>query len=579
MNGLGAIAKTAKKIGRNDPCPCGSGRKYKHCCQAKDAGAESRSTPAFEASPPADPKARLKALSLLAKEQVGAGQWANAIVTYSQIAELDPMNPQAHYDLGAAWLSSGRQAEAAASFQRAVDLRPGSNGALRRQIDRLQAEGHSSDALRACRRLSRTGDNAFERRHYLAKALMLAGKPEEAEKELRRVLAQAPHLAATQLDLARILLERGMFDEAAEHATHAVETIPSAFYELTLARRMMETDRPLVDRIRVLVERADIVSLARITIHFGLGKAYDDLGDYAEAMRQYEAANQLRAMSVRLDRQSLVEQYDRSIASFTAEALARVRPPITRRREDDLPVFIVGMPRSGTTLVEQILSSHPAVAAGDELSFWIDRLANLKDSTIDRIEGGGLSEAADEYRRLLRQIGPDALRVTDKAPFNFEFLGQLRLLFPEARIIHCRRRPIDTGLSIFFMNFATSHRYAWDRGDIVFAYRQYERLMDHWRRVLPSDGFTEVQYETLVADREAETRRLIAFCGLDWDEACLAPERNERRVKTSSLWQARQPVYKTSVERWRRYEPWLGELRELLTEAEAGPLAAMVGAG
>jgi tetratricopeptide (TPR) repeat protein len=353
-----------------------------------------------------------------------------------------------------------------------------------------------------------------------------------------------------------------MFDEAAQHAAQAVETIPSALYELALAKRMTETDRPLVDRIRVLVERAGMVALARITIHFGLGKAYDDLGDYAEAMRQYDAANQLRAMSVRLDRQALVERYDRSIDSFTTEALARVRLPITRRPDDDLPVFIVGMPRSGTTLLEQILSSHPAVAAGDELAFWIDRLSNSKDSRIDSIEAGALSEAAEEYRRLLRRIGPESLRVTDKAPFNFEFLGQLRLLLPDARIIHCRRRPIDTALSIFFMNFASSHSYAWDRGDVVFAYRQYERLMDHWRRVLPSDRFTEVQYETLVADREAETRRLIAFCGLDWDDACLAPERNERRVKTSSLWQARQPVYRTSIERWRRYEPWLAAISQ-----------------
>jgi hypothetical protein len=232
-------------------------------------------------------------------------------------------------------------------------------------------------------------------------------------------------------------------------------------------------------------------------------------------------------------------------------------------------VFIVGMPRSGTTLLEQILSSHPAVAPGGELPFWIQRLDDSNASAIGRAEAGGLTEAAEEYLRLLRQIGPHALRVTDKAPFNFEFLGQLRLALPNARIIHCLRRPIDTGLSIFFTNFTQEQRYAWDQGDIVFQYRQYERLMDHWRRVLRPERFTEVQYETLVADREAETRRLIAFCGLDWDEACLAPERNDRKVQTSSLWQARQPVYKTSVERWRRYEPWLGELRELLPPEKA----------
>ncbi len=266
MNGPSATAKMAAKVGRNDPCPCGSGRKYKHCCQAKDAGAETRAAPAFEASPPADPKARLRALSLLAKEQTAAGQWANAIVTYSQIAELDPMNAQAHYDLGAAWLSSGRQAEAAASFQRAVDLRPGSNAPLRRQIDRLQAEGHSNDALRACRRLSRTGDSAFERRHYLAKALILEGNAEEAEKELRRLVAQAPRLTATRLELARLLLERGTFDEAAQQLAEVVEIIPSAFYELTLAKRMAEADRPLVERTRDLVERPGLDALARITI-------------------------------------------------------------------------------------------------------------------------------------------------------------------------------------------------------------------------------------------------------------------------------------------------------------------------
>jgi Sulfotransferase family len=143
----------------------------------------------------------------------------------------------------------------------------------------------------------------------------------------------------------------------------------------------------------------------------------------------------------------------------------------------------------------------------------------------------------------------------------------LHLALPRARFIHCRRHPVDTCLSIFFESFGAVEGYASDRGDLVFAYRQYERLMDHWRRVLPPGRFTEVRYETLVANREAETRRLVEFCGLDWDDACLAPERNARVVKTASMWQARQPVYATSVERWRRYEPWLGDLRELAPEA------------
>lgn len=158
--------------------------------------------------------------------------------------------------------------------------------------------------------------------------------------------------------------------------------------------------------------------------------------------------------------------------------------------------------------------------------------------------------------------------MTDKAPLNFELLWLIRLAFPNARIIHCRRNPIDVGLSIYFAHFWAHQTYAFDKSDIVFFYRRYQQLMAHWRSVLPPGHFTEVDYETLVAEPEAETRRLIDFLGLPWDDVCLAPENNVRSVKTASVWQARQPVHKTSVERWRRYEPWLGELRELRSETD-----------
>jgi hypothetical protein len=340
---------------------------------------------------------------------------------------------------------------------------------------------------------------------------------------------------------------------------------------------MTEADRPLVERMRRLLERADLNPIQRGTVHFGLGKAFDDLGDAAEAMRHFEAGNRLASGSRRLNRTGLVEYYDSLIADFSAEALARAeRPGTTALPGGDLPVLIVGMPRSGTTLTEQILSSHPSVAAGGELRFWGRQVippaadpfgrAERLPLRLGSVEADDLSRAAGEYRAVLRAIGPEALRVTDKEPHNFEQLGVIWKAWPDARVIHCRRRPIDICLSIYFNFF--NGKMAWDRADLVFQYRQYERLMEHWRNVLPADFFTEVEYETLVADREAETRRLVAFCGLEWDDACLAPERNARRIKTASLWQARQPVYRTSLERWRRYEPWLGELRELLPEAE-----------
>jgi Sulfotransferase family len=170
---------------------------------------------------------------------------------------------------------------------------------------------------------------------------------------------------------------------------------------------------------------------------------------------------------------------------------------------------------------------------------------------------------ARHYLATLRAIAPEATRVTDKSLGNFMLLGVLRCILPDATLIHCRRHPVDTALSIFTTNFDANFDFISDRSDLVFYFRQYQRLMAHWRAVLPPDRFIEIDYEALVADPEPQSRRLVAACGLDWDDACLAPHLNTRKITTASIWQARQPIYRSSVERWRRYEPWLGELREL----------------
>jgi tetratricopeptide (TPR) repeat protein len=512
-----------------------------------------------------------RALFLAATQHWDGGRWAEAISLFQEIARLDPNNPEAHYHLGVACLSVGRLAEAAVSLEPAAELKPGFDSALSQLAFALLRQGREPEALLVYRRLSQTADDPPARLHFSALALEMEGKLEESENELRRLVALAPQPAQSRALLGELLSKRGKFEEAARCLTHAAEDFPPAFEQLTAVKRMTEADRPLMDRMRLLAERPHLDMTLKTRLLFGLGKAFDDLGDYAEAMRHFEAANGLKAMSARLDRAALAARYDNIISSFTAEALERARQALAGLPDsgDDVPVFIVGMPRSGSTLIEQILSSHPAVAAGGELSFWVDRLRDWSASGANSLDAGTLFRAAEDYRAELRRIGPEARRVTDKRLWNFELLWLIRLALPDARIIHCRRNPVDTCLSIFFANFSAREDYAWDRGDLAFFYRQYERLMDHWRSALPPGRFTEVEYETLIADREAETRRLIAFCGLDWDEACLTPERNSRVVKTASLWQARQPVYATSVGRWRRYEPWLGELRDLMP-AEAG---------
>jgi len=298
-------------------------------------------------------------------------------------------------------------------------------------------------------------------------------------------------------------------------------------------------------------------------LHFSLGKALDDLKDYEAAMEHFDAANRLRHRTAKLDRARLVEQFDNLIARFTPEYFAG---HAALGCADETPLLVLGMPRSGTTLTEQIISSHPAVVGGGELPFWLDAGPAWDAGGLGSFTVGNARRVAEDYLALLRGLGPDAARITDKMPPNFMWIGLIHMIFPKARIIHCKRNPIDICLSIYSTYFTARMDFAASRGDLVFFYRQYERLMEHWRNVLPPEVYCETVYEDLIADRETRSRELIAFSGLEWNEACLVPEQNERAVRTASVWQARQPVYKTPVARWRRYEPWLGELRELVPE-------------
>ena len=278
-------------------------------------------------------------------------------------------------------------------------------------------------------------------------------------------------------------------------------------------------------------------------------------------MQHFDAADAVRRGSASFDSASFDLQIDRLIDRTTPDLIARA-PELGSG--DATPVLIVGMPRSGTTLVEQIVSSHPDAGAGGELNFWNERGAVWHEAGPAGTEAPFLDRAAAEYLGVLRAIVPNAARVTDKMPFNFLWAGLIHLAFPRATIIHCRRAAIDTALSIHQTHFHPGLAFPTGGAELVAYFGSYRRLTDHWRRVLPADRFIEVDYEGLTRAPEPAIRRIIACCGLSWDDACLRPEHNPRAVKTPSKWQTRQPIYRDSVERWRRYEPWLGPLRALL---------------
>jgi hypothetical protein len=296
-------------------------------------------------------------------------------------------------------------------------------------------------------------------------------------------------------------------------------------------------------------------------IHLALGKAADDLGEYERAMRHFDAADAVRRASAAFPS----EQFDRLVTQL----IEQMTPDLVARAPrlgtaDPIPVLIIGMPRSGTTLVEQIISSHPEVRAGGELNYWPKCGAQWHEAGAAGNEMAFLRKAASSYLRMLRAIGPKAVRVTDKNPFNFLWAGLIHLALPKATIIHCRRAAIDTALSIHQTLFDPSLAFPTGGDKLVAYFRSYQRLTDHWRSLMPPERFIEVEYEALTDDPDPVIRGLVAACGLTWHDACLRPDRNPQSVKTASRWQTRQPIYRASVGRWRRYEPFLGPLRPLV---------------
>jgi Flp pilus assembly protein TadD len=546
------------------------------------------------------PPRSVASLLALATRTLREGRPAEAVIPLSEAARLQPSNHVIQHDLGLACLEIGRVPEAIAAFRQAIASNPryadahfrlgialekiGDQGQALRAYDRatellprfteawfragalVYTMGHREEAIGCFRRAAATGPKTSFGRLGAARALLTEDRDAEAERVLRRTLALDPANAMAADLLGNLLAELGRFDEAREHLARAVELAPlmaGSYYDLVRCRPVTPDDAGLIARMEAALATPGLDAAQRLRVHLALGKAADDLCDYARAMQHFDAADAVRRASRSFDSAEFDRQIDRLIARSAAALGARMQDGGST---DATPVLILGMPRSGTTLVEQIISSHPEVAAGGELNFWNERGAVWHQAPPGDTDAAFLDAAASDYLTLLRSIGKRATRVTDKMPFNFLWAGLIHLAFPNATIIHCRRAAIDTVLSIHQTHFQPSLAFPTGGPELVAYYRSYRRLTDHWRQILPADRFIEVDYEALTGDPEPTIRGIIAACGLAWDDACLSPERNPRAVRTPSKWQTRQKIYRHSVERWRRYEPFLGCLGELRDE-------------
>jgi tetratricopeptide (TPR) repeat protein len=554
-------------------------------------------------------------LLALATELLRAGRPDDAIAPLRDAALLQPSNAIIQHDLGLACLEVGRVPDAIAALQRAVASNPryadayfrmgialeqlGDIGGALAAYDRatqllpslteawfragalLYTLGHLGEAIGCFRRAAATGGRSSFGRLGQARALVIEDRNQEAEQVLREMLVADPRSAMAYDLLGTVLSELGRFEEARACFERTVAIAPllaGSYYDLVRCRPVTNGDIGLLQGMQAALATQGLELGQRLRVYLAIGKAAEDLGDYALAMHHFDAADAVRRGASSFDSAALSVEIDRLIAHCTPEFIARA-PELGSR--DATPVLILGMPRSGTTLVEQIVTMHPEVGAGGELNFWNERGAEWQRPGADGNETPViirefeakefLAKAAADYLGVLRAIAPTAARVTDKMPFNFLWAGLIHVAFPRATIIHCRRAAIDTALSIHQTHFHPSMPFPTGGAELVAYFRGYQRLIDHWRSVLPADRFIEVDYEDLTRAPEPVIRRIIAACGLTWHDACLRPESNPRAVKTPSKWQTRQPIYRTSVARWRRYEPWLGSLRALVDDGVPPP--------
>ncbi len=456
-------------------------------------------------------------------------------------AELMPHDAESHGNLAHALLRIRRNDEAIAYLRRAVALQPQSPTAHVNLGNALREHGRSADAEAACHAALNLDANCVE-------ALCLSG-------ELRA--------------------DHGEFAAAEELFRQAIAVNPDyapPFVHIAAQRRLTPDDTAWRRGAEALLTRR-LPLEHEIGLRYALGKYCDDTGQYDEAFGHFRQANELsKRRAAPLDRAKLTQRVDAIMSGFEAASMRRCRSKSGSESQSgsgsgsELPVFIIGMPRSGTSLTEQILASHPSVYGAGELLFWHGAFAAYRRAEL-QTEGAGaalIPGMAEEYLARLTASSGGAARVVDKMPANFMYAGLIHAAFPNAKIIHVQRDPLDTCLSIYFQNFSRMGAYANDLDNLGFYYGEYLRITEHWRTALPATALLEMSYEELTTDPEAWTRRLLDFIGLPWDPKCLEFHQTDRVVITASQWQVRQKIHAASVGRWRHYEKYVGPLQHLL---------------
>ena len=467
---------------------------------------------------------------------------AEALACYDKAVALKADYAIAHFNRGYTLNKLNRTEEALASYDRAIALKPDMANAHNNRGIILQALRRYDDAVASYRQALAVNPGHFEACNNLGTAFLNRGNLPEAEKMFRKAL-----------------------ELRADY--------PDPLFNLASLRKYQTADNTEVKSIHAALNKSGISNGDKEYLDVALGKIYDDCGLFDEAFECYRQANEIRNAMVAYNPDAARKMTDGIMEVFNAEFLAKPFPFASSSKS---PLFIVGMPRSGTTLFASVLSNHRDIGMAGELSTIGDLAAHLKEWTgsataypqaVRQIKQPVAERVIGEYeKRLRRDVGAAVPFVIDKNPLNFWHLGFITQMFPKARIIHCTRHPLDTCLSNYFQRFPLNLNYCFDLKNVGHYYLEYARLMAHWRKV-PTMNLLEVRYEDMVANTEPTARRILDFMGLEWDERWLTPHTNPNPVETASLWQVRQPIYGHALERWRHYEKHLRPLKEMLAAA------------
>ena len=490
------------------------------------------------------------------------GEYERAEGAARRAIEINPRLADAYVNLAAAHTVRHRHADALQALDALASFAPGHARALAARALTLKELDRLDEALEAAKRAAVQAPESPEAHNAIGQVRQAMGEFEPALAAYDRAAALAgPAQMDAIANRGALFVEFGRKAEAIKATEEAAKSFPNApgiLFGQTELRRFERGD-PLIGQMQTLLAREGNSLADRTTLNFGLGKAFLDIGDSEQAFRHYDEGNRLKRSTFAYDVET-DERWMTDIANVFSPALLAARAESGARSQT--PVFVVGMPRSGTTLIEQILASHPMVEGAGELR----RLRTLVEAidgfpaSVPNMTDSQLKAAGDAYLAYIRPMAAGRRWVVDKMPSNFLFAGLIRIILPEARIIHSRRDPADTCLSCYTKLFAGAQAFAYDQAELGRFHRAYQRLMAHWRATMPASHFLEVDYEAVVDDLEGEARRMIAFLELSWDDACLRFHETRRQVRTASVNQVREPIYRDSKGRWRKHEAHLQPL-------------------